>query len=225
MGREVDSRGAAEAMTVKAPPQRPRDSATQSLRYSRFVGLMRKALPLAAVSVLGVVLAYALYPDNGDKVSLSYKKLDSVEGDLTMKNPRLSGVDAKGNPYVITAAEAVQQGRNVRKVSLSKVEADLQYGGGRWANASASSGFADLDAGTLRLDKGLSLYTDSGYELHTEHAFAELKQNRIVGDSKVTGQGPQGTLAADRFLLDRNKNLLSLDGHVRVKMIPTRMKR
>ena len=202
-----------------------RTTTLQALRYTRFVALMRRALPLAAAAILGVVVAYALFPHHSDRVSLSYQKVGSLEGDLAMKKPRLSGADAKGNPFVITADAAIQQGKNSHRVSLTNVDADLQYDGAKWANASAGSGFADLNAGTLRLNGGISLFTDSGYELHTQTAFADLKKNTFAGQENVNGHGPLGSIRADSFLVDRNTQHVTLDGHVRMRMYPKKVKR
>lgn len=204
---------------------RMRATAVDALRYTRFVTLMRRTLPVAAVAVIGVVVAYAVFPGSSERVSLSYRRADAVEGDLAMQKPRLSGVDAKGSPYVITADQASQQGRNSRRVSLVRVDADLQYGGEKWANASAGNGFVDLDAHTLHLGGGIALYTDGGYELHTDSAFADLKRNLIEGQAKVSGHGPLGAIRADSFYIDRGKGRVSLRGHVKGMLIPKKVKR
>lgn len=200
-----------------------RSTGLQALRYSRFVAVMRHALPLMAVAVLGVVLAYALYP-RGDRSSLSYESANQVKGDLTMKKPRLSGTDTNGNPYLITADTAVQQGKNARKVALQTVDADLQYEGSRWANANAGHGFIDFDAKMLTLTQGLSVFTDSGYEMHTTSAVADLNQNTIVGHEPVNGQGPMGTFRADSFSINRQTRHLTLIGNVHMKLYPKKVK-
>jgi lipopolysaccharide export system protein LptC len=205
--------------------QRMSTSALEALRYTRFVTWMRRALPVAAAAILGVVIAYAVFPRNSDRVSLSYQKTANVEGDLAMTKPRLSGTDANGNPFVITADSAVQHGKNSHIVSLTGVDADLQYGGDRWANANAGMGVVDLDAGTLHLNGGISLFTDSGYELHTQSAFADLKKNILQGNERVSGHGPLGLVTADSFYIDRNTRHVTLQGHVHMKMYPGKVKR
>lgn len=217
-------------MRAEAPQHSPdsraqhmRTTALKALRYSRFVAVMRHALPLSALTVLGVVLAYALYP-RSDRSSLSYESAQQVQGDLTMKRPRLSGTDSKGNPYLITAENAVQQGKNARKVALQTIDADLQYEGGRWANATAAQGYVDFDAKMLSLSHGLSVYTDSGYEMHAESAVADLNKNTIVGHDSVRGQGPMGTFSADSFTVNRQTRHVTLTGNVRMQITPKKVK-
>lgn len=219
---EARSQNSADAADTWA--HRRQSSVRAALRYSRFVGVMRHLLPMLALGILAVVLAYALYPRGNARMSLSYENVQKVDGDLAMKKPRLSGTDSKGNPYLITAASAVQDGVNTRRVSLNLVDADLQYDGTRWANATAGKGLVDLDAKQLSLSGGLSLYTDSGYELHTNSAFADLDRNTVVGKEKVHGQGPMGAFDANGFALDRQKQHLTLNGQVRMTFYPKKVK-
>lgn len=219
----ADPRLATQHHTSDSRAQHMRTTALKALRYSRFVAVMRHALPLSALTVLGVVLAYALYP-RSDRSSLSYESAQQVQGDLTMKKPRLSGTDSKGNPYLITADYAVQQGKNARQVALQTIDADLQYEGGRWANATATKGFVDFDAKMLRLSDGFSIYTDTGYEMHAQSAVADLDKNTIIGHDKVHGQGPMGTFRADSFMVNRQTRHLTLTGNVRMQIIPKKVK-
>lgn len=205
--------------------QLKRASAQEAFRYTRFVTVMKHALPIMAVAILGVVMAYALYPRDKDRISLSYEQVAGIAGDLTMKKPRLSGTDAKGNPYLITADLAVQEGRNSRKVTLTNVDADLQFEDDRWANIKAGKGFVDLDARYIDLSRQINLYTDSGYTLQTDRAHADLDRNVISGQTRVTGQGPMGTFAADSFVLDRQRRHVTLQGHVTMKLFPKQVKR
>lgn len=200
--------------------QRKRTNASQAFRYTRFVAVMRRLLPTAAIAVLGVVLAYALYPRDKERMSLSYEQAQGVAGDLSMTKPRLSGTDVKGNPYVITADFAVQTEKNARKVLLTNVDADMQFDGKRWANAKSGKGFVDMDAKKLDLSQNISLYTDDGYEFHTPSANVDLDRNIATGNERVRGQGPMGSFAADSFVFDRANRHVTLKGRVQTVLYP-----
>jgi lipopolysaccharide export system protein LptC len=139
-----------------------------------------------------------------------------------MVKPRLAGADAKGNPFVITADSAVQDAHNPKKASLKNLEADLTVDKGNWINARAKAGMVDMDSGALELRGGISVFTATGYELHTASASANIKQSVIHGHEEVTGQGPQGTLRADEFHADRATNLLTLSGRVQMVLMGTK---
>ena len=95
-----------------------------------------------------------------------------------MIKPRLTGADAKGNPFVITADMAVQDAQNPKKATPEEPGSRP----GAWTRAAGSTpapatGMVDMDAGQLELSGGIDLFTDTGYELHSQSASINLKQS------------------------------------------------
>jgi lipopolysaccharide export system protein LptC len=204
---------------------RTRDTALNALRYSRFVTVMKRALPIAAGGLIAAVIAYSLVPRQSDKLSLAYQSIGTINNDLTMTKPRLTGTDHNGNPFLITADAAVQDPANVRRATLKAVEADLTLDKGRWLNATAVKGFVDMDKGALALTGGIAIYSDDGYELHTARADVDLKKGIFKGPVEVTGHGPAGTLHADTFEVDRVTSQIVLQGHVQMTILPGEVQR
>ena len=203
---------------------RTRDTALNALRYSRFVTVMKRVLPISAGLLIAAVMAYSLMPRQSERLKLPTQDVGEINNDLTMTKPRLTGTDKKGNPFVITADAAVQDPANVRRATLKTVEADLTLEKNRWLNATAAHGFVDMDKGSLALDGGIAVYSDDGYELHTTRADVDLKKGLFKGPETVTGHGPAGTLRADSFELDRRTNQLVLVGHVQMSIYPGEVK-
>lgn len=197
---------------------RVRETALDAHQYTRFVALMKRALPLAASLIIGAVLIFSFIPRQSDKITMAYQQLGRIDNDLAMIKPRLSGTDARGNPFVVTADVAVQDALNTRRARLRNIEADLSMDKQRWFNASAATGLYDMDAGSLVLNDGISVYSDSGYELHTKSGQVDLRSGVLRGQSAVTGQGPLGDFRADRFELHRASRQIFLDGNVRMTM-------
>ena len=193
---------------------RVRTTAMEASRYSRFVTLMKRVLALGAFLIIAAVLAFFFVQRLPRQLQMSYERLGHVENDLAMMKPRLTGADAKGNPYVITADMAVQDAQNPKKASLKNLEADLALDSKNWLNARARHGMVDMNTGQLELTGGIDVFTATGYELHSNSASANLKQSVIHGHEPVTGQGPDGTLRADEFHADRATDILTLTGHV-----------
>jgi lipopolysaccharide export system protein LptC len=186
---------------------------------------MKRTLPIAAVAILAAVIAYSVIPRHPDRFSLAAQRVGRLKNDLAMTKPRLTGTDIRGNPFVITADAAIQDPANRHRATLKRVQADMQFDGLHWLNASAEAGLFDMDAGTLKLSGGIALYTDSGYELHTQSADADLKNNMFRGADRVMGHGPLGSLSADRFRIDRLKRQLKMNGHVHMIMYPNKARR
>lgn len=200
---------------------RVRTTALEALRYSRFVALMKRVLSLGAFLIIAAVLAFFFVQRLPRQLQMSYERLGHIENDLTMVKPRLTGADSKGNPFVITAATAVQDAHDAKKASLTTLEADLAMDKQNWLNARARTGKVDMNTGQLELDGGIDVFTSTGYELHSKSASANLKQSVIHGHDPVTGQGPDGTLRADEFHADRATDILTLSGHVQMTLFGT----
>ena len=212
------SRAAGKGVPQYDWSSRVRTTATEALRYSRFVSLMKRLLSLGAFLIIAAVLAFFFVQRQPRQLSMSYEMLGQVENDLAMIKPRLTGADADGNPFVITADMAVQDANNAKKASLKNLEADLALDKSSWINARARTGMVDMAAGRLELRGGIDLFTDTGYELHSDSATMNLKQSVVHGHQPVTGQGPDGAFRANGFHADRNTNLLTLSGNVQMTL-------
>jgi lipopolysaccharide export system protein LptC len=197
---------------------RVRETALDAYQYTRFVSLMKRALPVAASLLIGAVLVFSFIPRQSDKITMAYQQLGRIDNDLAMIKPRLSGSDARGNPFVVTADIAVQDARNTRRARLRNIEADLSLDKQRWINAAATDGLYDMSAGSLVLSGGISVYSDSGYELHTKSGNVDLRSGVFRGQKEVTGQGPLGNFRADHFELRRASRQILLDGNVHMTM-------
>jgi lipopolysaccharide export system protein LptC len=199
---------------------RSRSTAIDALRYTRFVVRMKRMLSFSAFAVIFAVLAFFAVQRAPRQLSLSYERVGSIENDRAMIKPRLTGTDAQGNPFVITADALVQDARNPKRATLQTVEADLTAKQG-WFNARAAKGFVDMEVGRLDLSGGIEVFSDGGYQLRTASASVDLKSNVVTGNQEVSGQGPRGTMRADRFHFDRAAGRLTLEGHVRTTITGT----
>jgi lipopolysaccharide export system protein LptC len=193
-----------------------RASATEVLRYSRFVVVMKRILPLAAAAIVAAVVAYSLQSRQPDqaKITFTFEQLKIDKNDLAMVKPKLTGTDSSGNPFVVTADEAHQFPHNPNRALLDNVEADLTLHDGNWLNATAPHGLLDAPhatnqkcakttcAGDQVLDMWgpIAVFSDNGYEVHTTLAHADMGSGIVRGNKYVRGQGPLGSFYADSFV-------------------------
>jgi lipopolysaccharide export system protein LptC len=184
---------------------RNRATSSEVQRYSRFVVIMKRALPMAAAALLAAVIAYSLQPrlQGGKKLALTFQRLRIVNNDLEMIKPRLTGVDGQGNPYVVTAEKAIQDLHNAKHARLQSVEADMTLKDGKWLNLTATQGWLDTLKQKLWLRGAIDVFSDNGYEAHTTAADIDMLTGAVVGSHTVSGQGPLGTFRADNFRIDR----------------------
>lgn len=185
--------------------ERQRATATDVQRYTRFVGIMKRALPMAAATLLAAVLAYSLQPrmQNSKNMAITFRNFHIFNNDLMMTKPRLTGVDGNGKPYVVTAEDAIQDPHDSKRAQLHKVEADMTLKTGEWVNLTATRGQLDEGKQFLKLAGVIDVYSDNGYEVHTSAANIDLATGGVVGKKYVRGLGPFGTFYADSFAIDR----------------------
>ena len=101
---------------------RARSTAFDARRYTKFVTRMKRVLSLSAFAVIFTVLAFFFVARAPRQTQISYEKMGTLENDLAMVSPRLSGVDAEGNPFVITAKMAVQDAKNPKRATLDTMD-------------------------------------------------------------------------------------------------------
>jgi len=200
---------------------RQRLRAMDALRYSRFVTVMKGLLPIAAVLLLAAVVGYSVMPRQKDK-RVGVKQMSNLARDLTMTKSSFTGTDEKGNPFKVTFAELTEDptSKDHKRADLKQIEADMQFENQSWVSASAKHGWIDADAGILRLDGGISIFTDNGYTLQTDRATAYIRDNVLTGDSAVSGHGPMGRFRADSFHVDRLNKRIKLNGNVHMTLFP-----
>lgn len=186
---------------------RRRATAGQTERYSRFVMIMKRALPLAAAALVAAVLVYALQPrqERSARVAMTFQRLGIVNDDLAMLKPRLTGMDDEGDPYLVTADEAIQDKSDSKRATLRNVQGDVTLKDGTWITTTAPQGLLDAKSGHLMLTGPIAVYSDSGYEIHTAEAYVDMRTGSVVGNKSVNGQGPFGIFRADRFRLERHQ--------------------
>jgi len=215
------------AESPAAPPQhalrrnwvaRTRLSTAQTQRYSRFVVNAKRGLAIAAALLVALVLLYSFQPRdrNSKRLAMSFQSLGVLDNDLAMIKPRLTGVTDEGDPYIVTAAKAIQDHLNAKRARLIDVQGDVTLKDGTWLTGTAPRGFLDASEQTLVLFGPIAVYSDTGYEVHSNRADINMANGMVTGNVPATGQGPLGTFRADRYRIDRDRNLVFLYGNVRM---------
>lgn len=193
----------------------PRETLATIRRYSIFVAFMKGALPMAALGLGIAVLVYAMQPRDNNRMALTFERMGSIENDLAMVMPRLTGVDDDGFPFVVTAATAVQESRGSDLVRLEDVDAEITLKEGN-IHVEAARGIVDTRQHLLDVSGGIRLTSDAGYDARTPAAKADLKGGTVRGENGIEATGAFGRITADRFTMNRNTRQLRFTGNVRM---------
>jgi lipopolysaccharide export system protein LptC len=187
----------------------PMYSRPQRSRHGRLARFARIVLPLAALGLVGLIVAWSRIDTTIDRIPMSEIEPASEEMDTaTMENVRFAGVDAQNRSFNITAARAVQSADDNNHIHLRQPKADIVLSSGAKVAIRSDTGGLQRDAEILDLVGKVTVTQDQAYEFHTETARIDLNKRTAVGDATVNGRGPQGEIQAEGFEI--------LDGGARV---------
>jgi lipopolysaccharide export system protein LptC len=180
------------------------------IRYSRFVGLMKMALPAIAAALLGLIFVWPKVAPRDDAFKLAFANFNMKTVDTSlMTKPRYFGTDDKNLPFSLTADTATQVDSQTQAVALENPVADLTRKDGSGMVINSDIGFYRQKDGTLDLMGHVDLFQDSGYEMHTDSARIEVGPGNAAGDDPTHGHGPSGTIEGEGFRLwERGKTIL-----------------
>ncbi|MEQ8640794.1 MAG: LPS export ABC transporter periplasmic protein LptC [Alphaproteobacteria bacterium] len=172
--------------------------------YSRWVTLLRIALPLAALGLLALIIAWPGIQPSVERFRVgATDAIGALFEEPRMANARYLGRDAKRRPFVVTAASAVQQPETSETlVMLERPAADITLEDGAWLAILADSGVYRENTEQLDLAGNVTLFHDQGYEMKTEAARIDLAAGTASGDAPVVAHGPAGVLHAQGFRMD-----------------------
>lgn len=192
---------------------------------------MKVGLPLAALAILSAVLFYSGLFDNPDQLAVTFAEVETLNDDLRMVSPRISGLDARGRPYIVTADTATQIGDDQNHISLDNIHAILGRGEGSDAGGTgeteeiimtAVTGKLQADKQILELFEKIDMTSTQGYVFHATSAQINFATGSMVSTEPVNGEGPFGTLEAQSMEAHNNGELIQFTGGVRmlIKLAP-----
>jgi lipopolysaccharide export system protein LptC len=178
--------------------QRPRISRNRT----RIVGYIKLILPALALALTSLILAWPRIVPDDRHFRLGSSRVAPGDAEaLRLDKARIVGVDQLQRPYVITADDATQANGAALDVNLNAPKADITLSNGAWVQLSAKAGIYRRDNSQLDLDGNVSLFHDSGSEFHTATAHIDLKEGSAHGEDPIEGQGPQGDISGEGFVI------------------------
>lgn len=165
--------------------------------YTRFVKAMRWALPVAALGIVAIVMAWpkmetAITPVTPENVSQN--QAPATQNELI--NPRFEGADSGNNPYILTASRAVQSTQNADILLLTTPVGDMTFSAQESVNITAQKGNYRQEAGLLHLEGAVKVKHSSGYQLDTTRLMIDTKARETRTDQPVAIAGPAAILNA-----------------------------
>lgn len=205
---------------VRWQPQMARPGADSIVGYSRFVRIMKVMLPLIAFSLIVLVIVYSTVGKDNGVIKITPQQVSDLENDRQLVAPKLTGTDGRGQPFTVTAKAATQAPGKARKMDIEDVVADVTMQDKSWVQVSAPLGELDVEGKTLDLSKTINIFSDKGYECHTDSARYDFGAGLLKGDKPINCQGPLGLIQAKRFEGLREPGVMRFLGGVSTTYFP-----
>jgi lipopolysaccharide export system protein LptC len=190
-------------------------------RHSVVVRVLRKALPVLAILVLGAYFFSTRMNVHVGGITASIDGLEVTDGALRMLNPTMRGTDKKNGDYVIKADYADQDVTNPNLVELNTIKADVtNKANGSWSRMRAVRGKFDSKKERLILKDKITLATSAGLTGELSYATIDMKNQILRSHNPVKLDMPSGTVRANAMTLYSEKNEIVFRGKVAVHLKP-----
>lgn len=205
-----------------ALPNRARISGAQAAARTRLVRRLRIILPSLALLLVIALLANTREAGVDDAFLEDFTDLAASTQEYRMANPRFAGVDDDGQPYEITAREALQAPEEKEVVELVEPRAVTQ-GGDKTTVVTAKRGVFRSEANLLDLSDAVTLEHRIGaqsYVLTTPAARVAIREETVDSTAGVVGESEAGTLRADRMRAYNSEGRVVFEGNVSMRIFP-----
>ncbi|MCK0197024.1 LPS export ABC transporter periplasmic protein LptC [Ancylobacter sp. 6x-1] len=214
----ADAHAAAHASMLEGATSRAESPAdfTSSRRHSRWVRLLRIALPVGVALGLAIAGGIAWFdpvriaanlPVELGRVSMNGNK-------VVMDLPKLSGFTADNRGYNVTASTASQDLTNPDQIDLRDIRARLEMADQGWAKLEANSGQYNTKSQQMRLADGVHFSTASGYGGELKDADIDVKSGIIASRQPVLLTYLDGRLTADTMEVQQKDSRALFTGNV-----------
>jgi lipopolysaccharide export system protein LptC len=182
------------------------------------MAILRVALP-AAVGIIAAFLALAPLTVGADiSFVLSKKGVDVAPERMRVTHAVYRGRDGKNQPFILTAASAVQQTSRDPILKLTTLHARIALTDGQ-GDVRAEHGRYNMDNDRIAIDGPVQYDGTDGYRVNTRDVLVDMKTRMLKSRGKVDGTMPLGTFSADQMQSNLETKVVDLVGHARLHIV------
>jgi lipopolysaccharide export system protein LptC len=202
---------------VRLGPSRPDPAKFRAAaRHSRWVRLLRRAIPVSIAAVMGLLIFEAYF--NPFRVLANIRvdpgKIIISGTRIKMGSPRYAGYTSDNRPYEVTAQAASQDITKPDLIDLEEIWAKMEMQDKSTMVMTAKTGHYNSKIDRLVLSNEIRLNTSNGNAARLHDATIEIKKGSVVSESPVELEFLRGTLNANRLQIDDQGALMQFGGGV-----------
>ena len=202
-----------------ATKEEQRKAFGKAKRHTYAVKLLKWALPLASLGIIGLYLipngTTSIVPD----LPISIDSLGLSSKGLKMINPRYAGGNDKIGHYKIEAEYALQQISSTHVLELHKISGLIEQPNKKWTKLTANKGIYDTKTELMQLEGNILISSNQGMEAHMQSARINMKKQIIITDEPVQMKMNGNVINAASMNLDIAKKHVVFGGGVKVKLL------
>ena len=192
-----------------------------ALRHSRFVRLLKWAIPLGAgFATIFVMVIMIFDPFRKLPQGLNVAGVGLSGSRIVMEAPRLQGYRADSRPYEVTAKAASQDIKTPHLIDLTDIDARVALGPDGQARLQSPEGALDSQKELLELRQAVRVTTDHGYDVRLKSARIEFKTGYVRSDESVSMRMNDGTVESDTLEIVDGGQKVVFGGRVRSVLTP-----
>lgn len=212
-----------ETSEAKALRNRRQHFAAPGGSHDRLVGFLARALPIGVGVLAALMIITPLSPRGEVSFLLDRNKVAMIDERLSVENAMYRGRDDKGQPFSITAGEAVQRSSAEGLVRMDDLVAQLLLPEGP-ARLNAPGGTYDIAQEVIEVDGAIEVVAADGYRMSARGVSLDLEARTISGSDGVEGEVPAGRFSANTMQADLAARIVTLDGNARLTMTPGKVR-
>jgi len=183
--------------------------------HDRVVRILRTGLPL----VIGVVAAVLVFSPFTYREELSFllskDRVEVARERMRVERATYRGQDAKGQPFALIAASAVQTSSSDPVVRMRDLSGAIRLVDGP-ATIVAANGAYDMRREQVSVSGPITVTAAGGYRLEARDVVIDLKARHLSGNNGVDGALNIGRFSANRLEADLDARTVQLKGNARL---------
>lgn len=181
---------------------------------------LKKLFPIMTLIVFLSLVLYPILASRENSFTLAIDKLSIRDEKAKLIKPSYVDVDRNNNPINITAATATREENKNNNYFFTDLIAQMSLPTGEAIEVNANNGKLNTSSQVMDLSGEIIITSQAGLLLRSTQATFLISEKIAFGKNGVSGIAPFGNFNANDFNADVEKEIIILEGNVRINFDP-----
>jgi len=181
---------------------------------------LKKLFPIMTLIVFLSLVLYPILASRENSFTLAIDKLSIRDEKAKLIKPSYADVDRNNNPINITAATATREENKNNNYFFTDLIAQMSLPTGESIEVNANNGKLNTSSQVMDLSGEIIITSQAGFLLRSTQATFLISEKIAFGKNGVSGIAPFGNFNANDFNADVEKEIIILEGNVRINFDP-----